>query len=249
MLERSFPPPRARFVNLSLLVTGPLSNLPRYAQAGASVGWEPVVFPLLEVLSRRIQPWREPNRRPDWICVTSQNALPALELEAKRLRDVPCATIGLTSAARLRDSGFRVEVEGARTARELFERLIEKISFPTQVLWPRSSRAVDLGRRLRNAGVDVWDPVAYETKERRSDRIPVTHAVFLASPSAVRAHQRRFRSGEPLAEYAIAIGPTTLRSLNSAHGSDFSRTVRLREPSPAALKDVLIELREKGPFT
>jgi uroporphyrinogen-III synthase len=232
-----------------LIVTGPVSNLERYAEACSSAGWIPALFPLLEVFPRRLQPWREPARRPDWLCVTSKNALAALELEGARFRGIPCATVGASAASQLRDRGFQVVIDGVNSAKELAQRLIDELSLPCLVLWPRSSQAHELATLLRDSGIEVWDPIAYNTIERGgAEHMPDADAVFLASPSAVRAHYKRICNGEPMTNYAITIGPTTADCLKRSHASDFIRTFKLPEPSPAALKDILMEIREKGHF-
>lgn len=225
-----------------ILITGPLSNLDAYALAAVRAGWEPVVFPLLEIRHNRLCPWREPLRSPDWICITSQNAVPPLEVERERLAGVPCAAVGARSAEALRTLGFQVAIEGARTAKELLSRLLDRLVLPSLVLWPRGSRSDELARGLREAGADVHDPVVYETIERADGAsLPQAEAILLSSPSAVSAYARRVHGGEPASGSAIAIGPTTLGALTTGDGPAFLRTEMLEEATPEGLRFTLEE--------
>lgn len=222
-----------------ILVTGPLANLERFAQAAESAGWTPVVFPLLEVRPRLLAAEGEP-KRPDWICVTSQNAVAALEAAFDRLRGVPCATVGTKSAERLRQLGFRVELEGCATAHELGEELAERLERGQSVLWPRGSVQDELAWQLRERGIEVEDPIAYETLEREDEAaLPGAEAIFFASPSAVRAHARRATTDKPSPALAFAIGATTQAALAEAGGARFEYKVELSEPTPAAFAAAL----------
>ena len=183
----------------------------------------------------------ELEREPDWICITSQNAVRCLEENRESLLNVPCAAMGWSSSRRLRQIGFKVEIDGTATAQELAARLLEQKEPPKLVLWPRGSMSDDLGRFLNEAGVDVCQPVVYETNERiGTGHFPEADVIFFASPSAVRAHSRRVAHGEASAEVAIAIGPTTLRALQSSDTVFFPRVLSLDRALPAELGQMLV---------
>jgi uroporphyrinogen-III synthase len=228
----------------TLIVTGPLSGMERYAEAAHSVGWDPIIHPLLEVRHRIVHLGLGLEREPDWICVTSKNAIKSLQVDRERFARVPCAAIGSSCAEMLREYGYKVEIEGARTARELAARLLKRADRPRLVLWPRGSLSDELARYLRRREVQDFDPIVYETTERAGGgALPSATGIFFASPSAVYAHSRKAQRGEPTTQTAIAIGPTTLAALRSASTTFFRRIVALPAPSPAALKQTLFDLQ------
>ena len=224
-----------------LLLTGPIAQLERYAEAARSAGWEPTPFPLLTVAELDVDPTQGLDRLPDWICVTSRNAVAALS-RCPHLRDVPCATVGRSSANLLREEGFRVEIEGAPSAAALVERMIEAVEPGRLVLWPRGRLATELASRLREIGVSVTAPVVYDTVARPlAEPIPDSDAVFFASPSAVEAYLEHADPSRDERRIAIGIGPTTWQALELRAGR-FPRNVVLASPEPHALADELTRL-------
>ncbi len=221
-----------------MLLTGPLAQLHRYAAAAEAVGWSPTPFPLLTIRELDVNPMDGLERRPDWICVTSRNAVPALT-RAVDLTDVPCATVGRTSAALLREFGFSVEIEGAPSAEVLVDRLMPRLEPRQLVLWPRGRLATELASRLRKFGISVTAPVVYETTLRALDKpIPESDAVFFASPSAVEAYLEQVHPAADERRVAIGIGPTTWQALEMRAGR-FPRNVVLERPDADSLADEL----------
>ena len=224
-----------------LLLTGPIAQLHRYTDAARAVGWNPTPFPLLTVTELEVDPTEGLDRKPDWICVTSRNAVPALS-RVTHLSDVPCATVGRTSAALLREFGYRVEIEGAPSAAVLVDRLVARVEPRQLVLWPRGRLATELASRLRKFGVSVTAPVVYETTAKPLDRpIPETEAVFFASPSAVEAYVEHADPSKDERRIAIGIGPTTWQALELRAGR-FPRNVVLERPDADSLADELSRL-------
>ena len=218
-----------------VLLTGPVRGLEHYAEAARSVGWEPLELPLLEIRERPL----ELAARPDWICLSSSNALFALEPHRDALALVPCAVVGHATAERLVEAGFRLELEPAENASRLADALIARVAAAdrgaTRVLWPHGSQARELGDRLAWAGFDVDRPVVYETLARESVReLPDAEAIFFASPSAVERYLR-IADETRTVPAAIAIGETTARALRTMAAGRFASTARLETPDPAAL--------------
>ncbi len=230
-----------------IVVTGPLNGLSGYADAARAQGWEPIIFPLLEIRHRIVHLSLELESAPDLLCVTSMNALRCIEENRDDLVDVPCATVGWSCAHRLQKLGFNVVLDGLPTAHDLANAMLALPEKPRHVLWPRGSMSDELGRILCEHGVNVCQPIVYETNERPdTGPFPEGEVVFFASPSAVRAHSRRVARGEPSAEVAIAIGPTTMRALQSSDTVFFPRVVSLDRALPAELGQVLVGLELGG---
>ncbi len=230
-----------------VVITGPLAGLSGYADAARAQGWKPIVFPLLEIRHRIVHLALELDSDPDWICITSRNAIRCLEENRRDLQDVPCATVGWASSHLLQKLGFRVEIDGVPSAQALARCLLELPEPPKHVLWPRGSMSDELGRLLGEKGVRVCQPIAYETNERTgTGPFPEADAIFFASPSAVRAHSRRVARGEPSADVALAIGPTTMRALQSADTVFFPQVIPLDRALPAELGQALVGIELGG---
>jgi len=231
-----------------VLITGPIAEIPRWADAARVQGWDPVVFPLLEVRYRIVHLALELEWPPDWICVTSKHAVRFLEEHRQQLQAVPCAAVGAATARRLEAAGFEVRLIGPRTAVELVELLLERGDRPQHVLWPRGSVSDELEHALRERGIDVCAPVVYETNERLDiGTLPRAEATFFASPSSVRAYTRRIAAGETMSPTAICIGPSTARSLASPGTTTFERVIELSDPTPEELGLCLVGLELEGP--
>lgn len=219
-----------------VLITGPTRGLDEWAGAARDAGWEPELWPLLEVLPSAA-PLR-PARLPDWIAVTSGNVLAALEEAAAhdaRLKKVPLAVVGEASAERLFQAGWTPELvprPGAAHARGLAELIIAETRQGAHVLWPRGARATELGQLLERSGRTVEAPIVYDVRAlRHAGAPPHADVVFFASPSAVRAWLASRPAWIPA---AIAMGWTTFDALLAAEHA-FSTTLPLASPDPAAL--------------
>lgn len=231
-----------------VLITGPIAELPRWADAARAQGWEPVVYPLLEVRYRIVHLALELEEEPDWICVTSKHSIRFLEEHREELASVPCAAVGAATARRLEAAGFEVRLIGPRAAADLAERLLERRDRPKHVLWPRGSISDELEHILRERGVRVCAPVVYETNERLdAGSLPRADVAFFASPSAVRAYTRRVAMGESMSPIAVSIGPATGRSLASPDTTTFERVIELEDPTPEDFGLCLVGLELEGP--
>ncbi len=175
--------------------------------------------------------------RFDWMLLTSQNALRALQERAeangielaKVMGGVRIAVVGPASAEAARHAGLHVEYvavehRGAKLAEELGEKVRGK-----RVFLPRSDRAnPELVGKLTDLGADVNDVVAYKTVRPDEQVLGKAEeivsggadAVLFFSPSAV--HHLRDVLGderfEKLSRSAVftAIGPVTERALRAA---------------------------------
>jgi uroporphyrinogen-III synthase len=224
-----------------LLLTGPIAQIERYERAARDVGWEPFVVPLLTVHELEVDPSIGLERDPDWICVTSRNAVPALG-RTKALLRVPCATVGRTTAALLRELGYSVEIEGVPSAAALVEALIPHLETGALVMWPRGRLATELSSRLREFGICVTAPVVYDTSPRALEEpLPECDAVFFASPSAVEAYLEHADAQGDGRRVAIGIGPTTWGALEQRAGR-FARNLVLENPDSESLGTELARL-------
>lgn len=224
-----------------LLLTGPIAQIERYERAARDAGWEPFVVPLLAIHELDVDPTIGLDRDPDWICVTSRNAVPALA-RAERLRGVPCATVGRTSATLLRELGYTVEIGGAPSAAALVSELIPRLRPGSLVMWPRGRLATELSSRLRELGIRVTAPVVYDTSPRPLEKpLPECDAVFFASPSAVEAYLEHALAADDQHRVAVGIGPTTWQALEQRAGR-FARNVVLEAPDADSLQRELARL-------
>jgi len=174
----------------------------------------------------------------DWIFVTSQNALRALQerclalgLDLKTaINNARVAAVGPATAQALRWAGIDVahtatKHQGVSMAQELADKVIGK-----RVLLPRSDRAnPELVEQLTRLGANVSEVIAYKTVS--PDDAALAHAraalqqgadaILFFSPSAVH-HLQDLLGNEKVLElsrHAIfaAIGPVTEKALRSAN--------------------------------
>ena len=231
-----------------VLITGPIAELPRWADAARAQGWQPIVYPLLEVRFRIVHLSLELEREPDWVCVTSKHAVRFLEEHREELKGVPFAAVGASTARRLESLGFEVRLIGPRTAKDLVDLLVSRSDRPRHVLWPRGSMSDEVEALLCQRGVRVCAPIVYETNERTDcGTLPAAEVAFFASPSAVRAYTRRIAIGESMSPCAVCIGPATARSLASPDTTTFERFIELNHPTPEDFGLCLVGLEIEGP--
>ncbi len=213
--------------------------------AGAEAGWEATPFPLVRIEETGTPALPAEALLPDWVAVTSSNALESLAEACEGrpdLRDVALACVGSSTASRAVELGLSprlVPSEDAQNADGLAACLIGLASAGARVLWPRGDRARAFGRSLEDAGLVVDSPVVYRTLPVESScERPEADAVLFASPSAVKAWCAASGHARPA---AIAIGPTTLSALEPlAHL--FSTIHSLAVPSPDSLQACLHSL-------
>jgi uroporphyrinogen-III synthase len=228
----------------SVLVTGPVNGLDDYVAAAERAGWDAIAFPLLAIDPRVPL---EPPALPDWIAVTSSNALAWLESAARlvpALLQVPCAVVGERTAERARELHLAIALEPAPDAATLSAALRVHVPSGARILWPHGPRSEALGVELERAGWTVDAPLAYEHRGvAPAGPVPATDAVFFASPSAVRAFadlERAVDAGER--PTALSIGPTTFDALLET-AAGLSRTASLAAPTPDGLAEALRHLR------
>lgn len=194
-------------------------------------------------------------RRYDWMFLTSQNALRALEERCQFLKvsmaeavsEVRIAAVGPATAEAVENVGLPVAYvatrhQGSALAEELAERVRGK-----RVLLPRSDRAnPELVERLRRSGAHVVEVCAYRTI--RSDKTDSAaakavaeegaEAVLFFSPSAVH-HLQELLGSEKFLEWSrrsvfAAIGPVTEGALRKVH---VDRVILARDTTvPAVLQ-------------
>ena len=176
--------------------------------------------------------------RFDWIFITSQNALRALQERCQALkldlRDAVgkgrVAAVGPATAEALKSAGINVAYtaskhQGVFLAHELSEEVKGK-----RVLLPRSDRAnPELAEELKRLGAAVEEVIAYKTVS--PDDVTLDHArtalqqrvdaILFFSPSSVH-HLQDILGSEKVLEISrraifAAIGPVTERALRAAH--------------------------------
>jgi len=173
----------------------------------------------------------------DWMFLTSQNALRALEERCQALHsDLPSAigalrvgVVGPATAEAARAAGISVSYVATKHQGVSFARELAAEVRGTRVFLPRSDRAnPDLVEQLHRLGAHVTDVVAYKTiapdesalAEARATLQQPVDAVLFFSPSAVH-HLQDILGNEKVLEisrHAIfaAIGPVTEKALHSA---------------------------------
>lgn len=225
-----------------VLITGPASGLERWAKAAEQVGWQVETLPLVTIVETGNEVLAPDAPLPDWVAITSANALPALAraVEARpELGRRPLVCVGQATAELAMELGLpepRLPGPGAQNAEGLAATLLENASPGERVLWPRGDRAREFGERLEEAGLAVEDPVVYHTTLVQLEREPPpTDAVFFASPSAVSAWRAEERTSLPA---AIAMGWTTYDALEP-FAERFSMLLPLATPSLESFQDCL----------
>ena len=223
-----------------ILVTGPVGALEPWLEAADAGGWIAVVWPLVHVRQQPGLVVERGGELPEWIAVTSANALPALEraaAERPEILELSFGAVGENTPQRARAIGFRPTLV-APTEAELARALLELPERPSRVLWPRGSLAKDFGAALRAEGLTVLDPIVYATVPLHHDEAPPpADAVLFASPSGVRAWHESARPSA-LPARVIAIGPTTAAALERA-GVRRGEVHALETPTPRALAALL----------
>jgi uroporphyrinogen-III synthase len=210
-------------------------------QALREQGAEPVLVPMVA-----FGPPGEPAlldeairelRRYDWIFLTSQNALRALQERSQFLKlnlaqaaaSVRIAAVGPATAEVARNAGLKVAYvatkhQGLSLAEELAGELKGK-----RILLPRSDRAnPELLEKLQRLGAQAKEIVAYRTiRPDNEDMARVetmvrdgADAVLFFSPSAVH-HLQDLLGHEKFLEFSLrtvfaAIGPVTEETLRKA---------------------------------
>lgn len=210
-----------------LLVTGPVERLEEWCTAAEHAGWSALPYPLV-----RIQPTAAVVKFDghDALVVTSANALASVPPSALRLPYRAC--VGTRCAEVLRAADPKGALIHAPSSDQLLVELARTWIETRRILFPRGDLAGAVPNALRALSHEVDDPIVYRTVELPPRTPPASQAVFLASPSAVRA----WFACEPAPRDTIAIGPTTLAAM---HGRTPAATFVLDRPEPDALRRLL----------
>jgi uroporphyrinogen-III synthase len=195
----------------------------------------------------------------DWIFLTSQNALRALDERcqflkagfAQSMKGVRVAVVGPATAEAAENAGLKVSYvatkhQGVSLAEELAEEIKGK-----RVLLPRSDRAnPDIVEKLKRAGARVTEIVAYKTiRPDNQDLSKIeaivregTDAILFFSPSAVH-HLQELVGNERFQEFSrasvfAAIGPVTEAALRKAN---VERVVLAHDTTVAAVLAALMD--------
>jgi uroporphyrinogen-III synthase len=175
--------------------------------------------------------------RYDWVFLTSQNALRALQERceklgidlAHRMRGVSVAVVGPATAEAARIAGLNVEhVAVSRYGTALAQELAGRVA-GKKILLPRSDKAnPELVEKLEGLGAEVNDIVAYKTVRPEGSGLADAErivrdgadAVLFFSPSAV-GHFQDILGAEKFQEFSqgalfTAIGPVTEKALRNA---------------------------------
>jgi len=227
----------------------------------------PIALPLVAfVPPEDLRPLDDTMRnlgRYDWVFLTSQNAVRALQERsdflglqlAKTLVDVSIAAVGPATAESARNAGLKVAYvatrhQGVALAEELAAQVKGK-----RVLLPRSDRASrDIVDTLNHLGAFVSEVTAYTTvatseQEMRTHEAVLrggADAVLFFSPSAVHHFfdllgHARFLAFSQEAAFA-AIGPVTKGALREAGAT---RIVVARDTTVTAIVAALAEFFTK----
>jgi len=196
-------------------------------------------------------------RSYDWVFLTSQNALRALEERGEALGEnlrealsnVRIAAVGPATAEAVENAGLRVSYVAAKhQGTALAGGLAEQVR-GRRVLLPRSDRAnPELVEELKRHGANVFEVCAYTTiRPEGSDSGAVrkiarggAEAVLFFSPSAAY-HLRELLGNEGFLEFSrqsvfAAIGPVTEEALRRV---DVDRVVVARDTSVDAILEAL----------
>lgn len=187
---------------MRVIVTRPRAQAGALAEALRSRGFEPVLFPLLEI--EPIDDGPIDLTGYDWVIVTSANG--AWELARRRHGALPrVAAIGPGTAASLREVGLPVDFVPSEASQE---GLVAELPRPV-------GRALFVGaedaRRFLVDKLPADFRAVYRTVELASGEPPDGELVLLASPSAARAW-----AGLGLEVPAITIGPQTTAAARAA---------------------------------
>jgi uroporphyrinogen-III synthase len=195
----------------------------------------------------------------DWIFLTSQNALRALQERcqflklglAQAMSGVRVAAVGPTTAEAAENAGLKVAYvatkhQGVSLAEELAREIKGK-----RVLLPRSDRAnPEIVQKLKQLGAQVKEAVAYKTIRPDNEDLSKVEAlvgqgvdaILFFSPSAVH-HLQELLGNEKFLEFSsktafAAIGPVTEEAL---HKAKIERVVLARDTTVAAVLAALTE--------
>jgi uroporphyrinogen-III synthase len=246
-----------------VVVTRALEQSESLVEALRDAGAVPVVVPMVAFGTpddaRAVDAAIRGGAEFDWLLLTSQNAMRALQERseslgfplADALRGIHIAAVGPATAQAAGAAGLVVEYVAVKhRGVELAEELGKKIE-GKNILLPRSDRAnPELVKKLEELGARVKDVVAYKTvrpDEQNSEELEKiigegVDAVLFFSPSAVHHFREVLGEGrfEELSRRAVfaAIGPVTEKTLRE---TKTGRVVVARDTTVNAVIAVLTE--------
>ena len=140
--------------------------------------------PLIQTRETYTQP---PVERFDWLVVTSQNAVPALQ---NLTRDVKVAAVGEKTKRALEAEGFTVSLmPETYTGEALFQELREVVSTEDVVLFARGNLANTSHMSMLPCVCDwvVYETVPVPLTPAQQQQLETVKALLVLSPSAVEA--------------------------------------------------------------
>jgi uroporphyrinogen-III synthase len=225
-----------------VVVTRAVEQSEALVKALREEGAEPLLMPMVVFAPpedvHAVDEVMQGTERYDWLFLTSQNALRALEQRceklgvvlAHRMRGVRIAVVGPATAEAAKGAGLSVEhVATSRYGKALAQELSQSIE-GKWILLPRSDRAdPELVEKLEGWGARVKEIVAYKTAKPEGKSLLEVEklvregadAVLFFSPSSVSHFQDilgqdRFQQFSRQALFA-AIGPVTEKALRQAN--------------------------------
>jgi uroporphyrinogen III methyltransferase/synthase len=194
----------------------------------------------------------------DWLFLTSQNALRAIQERCQLLQanfsesaaSVRIAAVGPATAEVVEHAGLKVSYVASRhQGTVLAEELADQVK-GKRVLLPRSDRAnPELVKTLRRLGAQVTEIIAYRTIRPEGDLVATekivqegADAVLFFSPSAVH-HLQEMLGNEKFLEFSrsslfTAIGPVTRAALR---GASVERVVLANDTTVPAVLEALVD--------
>jgi uroporphyrinogen III methyltransferase/synthase len=251
-----------------IVVTRAMEQSQSLVQALQQRGAVPIVLPMvafgLPEDSSRLDAAIRGLADYDWLFLTSQNALRAIQERCQLLRltlsdtaaSVRIGAVGPATAAAVEQAGLKVSHvasrhQGTVLAEELADQVKEK-----RVLLPRSDRAnPELVETLKRMGAQVTEIIAYRTiRPENADVVEAekvvregVDAVLFFSPSAVH-HLQEMLGNEKFLEFSrravfTAIGPVTRDALRA---DGVQRIVLANDTTVPAALAALVDYFSRG---
>jgi uroporphyrinogen-III synthase len=254
--------PRKSLQRKRVMVTRAIEQSEAIVQALKEHGAIPVLAPMIAFApaddSTALDNLLSGTQVFDWLFITSQNAVKALQDRsanlnidlAHRMREVKIAVVGPTTAEMVKTAGLTVDyISRQHRGVALAEELSGKIEGKS-ILLPHSDKAnPDLVAKLKTLGTTVIEVVAYKTIQPQPGAIiefeklrrDGVDAVLFFSPSAVHhlhaiLGEEQFHLFSRQALFA-AIGPVTEQALRSVN---VERIVMAQDTTVSAVIDILM---------
>ncbi len=152
---------------MRLVITRPLEDAERQASKLKTLGHEPLIHPLLEIVFPPLTPLRLQGVQA--LIATSRNALRGLSLNAsfEAAKRLPIYCVGEGTAAFARRQGFSQIIRGEGTAKDLLPLITHSANPSAGALLYLTGQtlAFDLETPLKAAGFAVPRLIVYEARE------------------------------------------------------------------------------------